>query len=155
MALLELHDAAHRAPNRGYRVHIISFDASGALDGVSHINIMSTPKTFGVDGHTRRVIHGWLRGLTVQVTMKTAVGSLLSAIHPISKGLPQEGAPSPFLWLPYFNSVSSQLRAERRRLDLPLDAHTDALYADDVTTVTTAGALEELARRANLTVLIM
>ena len=83
------------------------------------------------------------------------MGPLLIAVRDISKGLPQGGVISPLLWLMYFNTVPQRLRAERQRTGMPLEDFTDVLYADDVTSVIKADTLEELTRRARLTMSIM
>ena len=155
MALLEIYDAAHRALNRGRFVCLMSFDVSAAFDTVSHTHIMTTLKQFQVNGHIRRVLHGWLRGRTFQVRTRTTAGTICSAINTVSRGLPQGGVISPLLWILYFNAVPKLLRDESQRRGLPQQDFKDVIYADDVTTIIFADTLGELAERAVQTMKIM
>ena len=155
MALLEIYDMAHWALNRSRHVYIISFDVSGAFDNVSHIKIMRALKEFEINGRIRRVLHGWLRGKTFQEKMRTAMGTLFSDVHTISRGLPQGGVMSPLHWTLFFNEVPALLEKEREKNGLPLGDFKDVIYADDVTTVVLADSMDELVARANLTMQMM
>ena len=83
----------------GRYCYVISFDVAGAFDNVPHAQLMGGLERMGVDGHTRRVIHTWLRDRTFQLRMRTPAGDFYSSIHKITKGLPQGGVLSPLPWI--------------------------------------------------------
>ena len=51
---------------------------------------------------------------------------------------------SPCLWLAFFNTVIKRLRAKRAQLGLENMEYTDVVFADDITTLITAGTQEDL-----------
>ena len=56
MCMTEIMDAAHRGLRRGRWCYLASLDIAGAFDNVSHSKLAEAVKTFGVDGHSRRLL---------------------------------------------------------------------------------------------------
>ena len=103
----------------------------------------------GVDKHTRRLIHNWLKDRTFQVKLTTPNGNCMSTIHPISKGLPQGGVLSPLLWLAFFNPLLTRLDELRKEDPIEGVEYVDFVYADDITTIITAPD-EALLQKASM-----
>ena len=152
--LIEVMDRVHRALLGGQHVYLASFDIRGAFDTVPHSELMAALKRFGVDVRLRKVIHEWLRGRTFQVRMRSDAGVFYSSVHTISRGLPQGGVLSPFLWLIFFNPVIDRMRELRMERGQPSGGTTyrDFVYADDITSIVTAGTREELIAAAHIQV---
>ena len=74
---------------------------------------MRALKAMRVAVHTRRVVRYWLKERTFQVKMRMGDTVYVSAIHGISRGLPQGGVLSPPLWLIYFDQILPRLKAKR------------------------------------------
>ena len=138
MCLVELMDAVHRGLHRNRWCYVVSFDIAGAFDNVPHQRLMQGLEMMGVDKHTRRLIHNWLRDRTFQVKLTTPNGNCMSTIHPISKGLPQGGVLSPLLWLAFFNPLLTRLDELRKEDPIEGVEYVDFVYADDITTIITA-----------------
>ena len=144
MCLTELMDGINRALVRGRYCYLISFDVKGAFDNVSHRQLMKGLKQMKVGVRMRRVIHNWLSKRTFQVKIKTPTGTHLSAVHPITQGLPQGGVLSPLLWLIFFNPVAYRLRNKREGEPIADVEYKDVVFADDITLLITARSLSEL-----------
>ena len=71
-----LHDFAHRSLLRKKYVYMISFDVAAAFDCVPHFQLTLALRNFGVDGHSRCLIHTWLRGRFYRVKLRTATRGL-------------------------------------------------------------------------------
>ena len=155
MCLTEIMDSVHRALNRKRWCYLASFDIAGAFDNVSHRQLMTGLKRFGVDIHSRRVIHNWLGSRTFRVRLATSLGYSMSKSHPITKGLPQGGALSPILWIAFFDPLIAGIKAERELHPLEEVEHTDLLYADDYTLLITADSREEACKAAHINVSIL
>ena len=113
--LIEVIDRIYRASLRRKRRHLASFDLSGSFDNVQHIRFTATLTRCGADGGTGLAIHGWLRGGTCQVRVRSAAGVVYSSIYRISRGLPHGGAPSSLLWLIFLGPIIGRSRALRGR----------------------------------------
>ena len=135
MVLTEIMDFTHRALIKGHFVYLVSYDVQGAFDEVSHWHLVEALREHQVGAYERRAIHGWLRSRTFQVLLTTDTGTYKSAIHPISRGLPQGGVLSPMLWMLYFNNAPSLLKQRRRRREPTGYKYLDAIFADDITTL--------------------
>ena len=150
MCLTELMDFVHREICRGKWCYLASFDIAGAFDNVPHNRLVDSLREMGVDVHSRRVIHNWLRTRTFQVRLTVAEGNIYSHQYPISKGLPQGGVLSPLLWLTFFNSILNRVRQERAEYPLEGTETKEILFADDLTLLISADTQEELREAAVL-----
>ena len=72
-----------------------------------------------------------------------------SAIHGISRGLPQGGVLSPLLWLIYCDQILPRLKAKRRAWGEDPETSRDLAYADDITDILTAKTEEEIKEKAH------
>ena len=151
MCLVEMMDMLHRALRRRRFCYLISFDIEGAFDNVSHWHLMEGLREFGIDAHTRRMVHNWLSMRTFQVKMTAASGVCYSNIYPITKGLPQGGVLSPLQWLITFNKIAAELKNLRDQDGSEQDEGIecgDFIFADDITMVITAPTLDLLRKAA-------
>ena len=87
MVLAELMDFVHRSLKRGQFLYLVPLDVAGAFDGVSHWRLVAALEDYGIGVHIRRVIHGWLRNRTFQVSMRTDAGVFKNKVYPISMGV--------------------------------------------------------------------
>ena len=137
-------DTAHRALLEGKFVYIISFDIAGAFDRVSHHQLTQTLDLFGVDVHTHRVVHNWIRNRFFRLKLRAPTGIYQGADTTIPSGLPQGGVLSPLLWLMFFNNVHTRLEELRGLQSAPRGTHHDYLFADDITTMIVSKAIEQV-----------
>ena len=142
--LTSVMDHVNRALLNGKNAYVISFGVAGAFDNVSHHQLSQTLLKFDVNPFTHRIIHQWLRGREFQVKQRTPKGTYIGELADISAGLPQGGIISPILWLLFFNDIQKELKMLRKQQGVPLAAHQDSVYADDITTVITSPDLDEL-----------
>ena len=146
--LVSIMDLIHRALIGGQYVYLVSFDIAGAFDRVSHYGLTEELKLFGIDAHTRRLIHNWIRGRKFIVKHRTPRGTTMGRHTEITSGLPQGGVLSPVLWLMFFNGVGAELSELRRQRGEEEGTHHDYMFADDLTTVILAPNEPTLQRRA-------
>ena len=64
LLLTVIGDFIHRSLNMSRYVYAVSFDVAAAFDKVPHRQLMAALENHGIDGHTRRIVHNWLRGRT-------------------------------------------------------------------------------------------
>ena len=103
----------------------VSYDIAAAFDSVSHHQLVKALPEFGIDQHTRRLIHNCLRNRTFQVKYRAASGDFKGDPASISAGLPQGGVLSPLLWITFFNEIHTSLQGMRAALGLELNRFLD------------------------------
>ena len=74
-------------------MYLVLFDIKGAFDNVSQRQPMQGLRKMGVDVGTRRIVRNRLASRTFQVEVAIPKGTCRSSTYPITKGLPQGGAP--------------------------------------------------------------
>ena len=133
--LEELTDFAREQNRQRKFAYVASIDVAGVFDAAPHIQLMKTAEALGVDGFTCRYIAKWLAGRVFSARLRTPSSSHFRTWRRLSRGLPQGGVLSPFLWLLHFNPPAESLlskRAERVGPTRDVDFRI-YIYADDVT----------------------
>ena len=113
MHLQEMSDFAHEAIDKGEFVYIASLDIDGAFDKVPHDNLLQTLAGTGADPYLLRYIGRWLCDRRFRLRLATPYGRFLSTKRPITRGLPQGGVLSPFLWLLHFDTLHKLVESLR------------------------------------------
>ena len=137
MHLLEMHEFALAAGEADEFLYLASIDVDSAFDAVPHSSLIASFEEAGVDSYTCRYLHKWLRTRFFRVRLLSPRGRFYSTYRQISRGLPQGGVLSPFLWIvhinPLLNSIEKGVRDRIAALGLP-DRFCICLllYADDV-----------------------
>ena len=136
MHLLDLTDFIREARNRGQYAYLASIDVAAAFDNISHSHLLRTMEELAVDTYTCRYVNTWLRNRVFRLRLRTSGGNYMSAWKRITKGVPQGGVLSPFLWLLHFNPLVGRVRAamwaglsDREKAEFTMIL---LLYADDV-----------------------
>ena len=110
MHLLGLTDFIREARNRGQYSYLASIDVAAAFDNISHDPLLRTMEELKVDTYTCRYVNTWLRNRVFRLRLRTSRGNYMSAVKRITKGVPQGGVLSPFLWLLHFNPLVARVR---------------------------------------------
>ena len=129
---------------------VASLDIAGAFDTIPHQTLLDTIMQQGVEAHLCRYIRVWLTGRRFRLRLATPQGVRCSGFYGVSRGVPQGGVLSPFLWLLLFDRLDAELQAARRGWEEELrDAEILFLfYADDIAFLVSHADPEILARAA-------
>ena len=107
-----------------------------ALDTVPHANVLATLQKWGTNKYIQRYLYTWLTGRRLMLRLQSPCGAFVSPHRFITRGLPQGGVLSPFLWLIHFADVGNQLKRRRAQRMDPRGKEPpqlcDLFYADDV-----------------------
>ena len=134
MHLLEFHDFVRESRGAGNFTYITSVDVAAAFDNVPHRCLINTAGRLGVDPYLCRYMDVWLKRRVFRMRLMTSMGKYHSGWKRISKGVPQGGILSPFLWLLHINPFADQVKARLRRKwgDEVVRKLCILLYADDI-----------------------
>ena len=148
MHLFKFHDFVREARDAGKYTYISSAQVAAAFDNAPHRCLVETVQRLGVDPNLRRYIEVWLKQRIFRMRLTTSTGKYYSGWKNISKGAPQGGILSPFLWLLHINPFADRVkkaltrqRGERIARDVRV-----LLYADDITCALDNASLEMLSR---------
>ena len=134
MHLIEFHDFVREARDTGSFVYVSSVDVAAAFDNVPHPYLVRTVQALGVDPYLCKYIDIWLKERIFRLRLTAQDGKYYSGWKPISKGVPQGGILSPFLWLLHINPFARRVR-EAFKARVGEEAASNLrilLYADDI-----------------------
>ena len=126
MHLLEMHTFVTQAQAEGDFIYLASIDVDSAFDAVPHASLVATFEQAGTDTYLCRYIHKWLVSRSFKVRLTSPLGCFYSTHSSITRGLPQGGVLSPFLWIVHINPLLS--RVEKRVLEAISQAALEGLY---------------------------
>ena len=122
--------------SEGRFVYVASLDIYGAFDTAPHEELVATMRRMGMDWFIARFLEKWLTRRGFRVRLITTKGRFLSRPRDISRGLPQGGVISPFLWIMHFDrffELIGPLAGKAGELLPGLGGQSLCLvYADDV-----------------------
>ena len=107
--LSQLYDFVSGELAKGKYVYLAAIDIDGAPDNVPHEGLVGTLRDAKTDPILVRYVARWLRGRIFCVRLRTAAGTYNSRWCPLTRGLPQGGFLSPFLWLLHVNPFHSHM----------------------------------------------
>ena len=98
---------------------------------------METLMRLPMDPYMMRFVEKWLRTRRFSMRLRGPAGQHFSPYKPVTRGLPQGGVLSPFLWLLHFNSLHDDVRREVASWEEPMAGVRvmDCYFADDITIV--------------------
>ena len=151
MHLIGFHDYTREMRDAGCYAYISSIDVAAAFDNVPHSSLLKTVTELGVDRYLCRYLDMWLKKRIFRMRLTAADGQYFSGWKPVSKGVPQSGVLSPFLWLLHINPFASRvLEAIRNLVGDQIWRYLRILrYADDIMCALTHENLEMLAKMAD------
>ena len=91
----------------GRFVYVAAVDIEGAFDNVPHESLVDTLKKAQVDPFLCRYVALWLRCRLFCIRLRAPTGMHYSKWLPLSRGLPQGGVLSPFLWLLHIDPLAT------------------------------------------------
>ena len=100
-----------------------------------HQSLMESIGRASIDPYLARFIERWLRTRRFSVRLDSPAVRHFSTYRPATRGRPQGGVLSPFLWLLHFDGLHEEVRREVERWmgSLSEVRVTDRYYADDIT----------------------
>ena len=115
MHLSGVYDFVRAHSSKGGYVYLAGLDISGAFDTAPHSRLLETMASAGADPYILRFLGEWLRERRFRARLATPKSRFASRSWPVTRGLPQGGVLSSFLWIVYFNSLRAEIREEQKR----------------------------------------
>ena len=102
-----------REREAGRHIYLAAVDVESAFDSVPRKKVLQALTERKADGHILRYLRKWLTERRFILRLQSPPGVHFSTRRNITRGLPQGGILSPFLWMVHFYSLKTDLGGRR------------------------------------------